>query len=93
MYILNISSNRHIDGNHKLIAWRFVIHGGIDGFSRQIVYLKCNDNNRAQTVLGVFREAVEQYGIPSHGRSDLGVENYEVARFMLDRRGLNRGKA
>ena len=22
----------HIDGNHKLIRWGFVIHGGIDGF-------------------------------------------------------------
>ena len=24
----------HIDGNHKLIKWRMVLHGGIDGFSR-----------------------------------------------------------
>ena len=24
----------HIDGNHKLIRWRSVIHGGIDGCSR-----------------------------------------------------------
>jgi hypothetical protein len=24
----------HIDGNHKLIRWKIVIHGGIDGFSR-----------------------------------------------------------
>ncbi|KAL1006950.1 hypothetical protein UPYG_G00079560, partial [Umbra pygmaea] len=23
----------HIDGNHKLIRWRIVIHGGIDGYS------------------------------------------------------------
>ena len=22
----------HIDGNHKLVRWQFVIHGGIDGF-------------------------------------------------------------
>ena len=28
----------HIDGNHKLIKWRFVIHGGIDGYSRVIVF-------------------------------------------------------
>ena len=28
----------HIDGHHKLIRWRFVVHGGIDGFSRTIVY-------------------------------------------------------
>lgn len=30
----------HIDGNHKLINWKFVIHGGIDGFSRLIVFLR-----------------------------------------------------
>ena len=30
----------HIDGNHKLIRWGFVIHGGIDGFSRKIMYLR-----------------------------------------------------
>ena len=29
----------HIDSNHKLISWRFVIHGCIDGYSRAIVYL------------------------------------------------------
>ena len=31
----------HIDSNHKLISWRFIIHGCIDGFSRTIIYLKC----------------------------------------------------
>ena len=28
--------------------WRLVIHGGVDGYSRMIVYLRCN---RAVTVL------------------------------------------
>ena len=31
----------HIDGNHKLIHWKLVIHAGMDGFSRCIVYIKC----------------------------------------------------
>ena len=44
----------HIDGNHKLICWRFIIHGGIDGFSRTIVYLNCVINNNAETVLSCF---------------------------------------
>ena len=26
----------HLDGYHKLIRWRFVVHGGIDGYSRLI---------------------------------------------------------
>ena len=28
----------HIDSHHKLIRWRFVIHGAIDGFSSTITY-------------------------------------------------------
>ena len=29
----------HIDGYHKLIKWKIVIHGGVDGYSRVPVYL------------------------------------------------------
>ena len=64
-----------------------VVHGGIDGFSRLVVYLKCSTNNREETVACLFRDAVYQYGLPSRVRSDRGTENYEVGRFML----LNRG--
>ena len=28
----------HIDGNHKLVKWQLVIHGGIDGYSRLITF-------------------------------------------------------
>ena len=41
----------HLDGNHKLIKWRLVIHRAIDGFSRMITFLQCSSNNRAETVL------------------------------------------
>ncbi|XP_076864538.1 uncharacterized protein LOC143516675 [Brachyhypopomus gauderio] len=80
----------HIDGNHKLIRWRFVIHGGIDGFSRVIVYLAVATNNYATTVLDAFLDAVNQYGMPSRVRSDKGGENIEVAHFMVQNRGENR---
>ncbi|KAL2076327.1 hypothetical protein ACEWY4_028079 [Coilia grayii] len=80
----------HIDGNHKLIRWRFVIHGGIDGFSRLVVFLSAATNNRATTVLESFLGAVQQYGIPSRVRSDKGRENIEVASFMVENRGPNR---
>ena len=90
--ITYIYSSRHLDGNHKLIQpYRFIIHGGIDGFSRLVVFLKASTNNRAVTVLNCFREAVNQYSLPSRVRTDLGLENTEVARFMLQSRGLNRG--
>ena len=62
---------RHIDGDHKLIQpYRFVIHGGIDGFPRLTVFLQASTNNRAGTVLQLFLEAVESYNLPSGVRSD-----------------------
>ena len=83
----------HIDGNHKLIRWRFVVHGGIDGYSRVPVYLKVAPNSKADTVLSAFLEAVSQYGLPSRVRADCGGENVEVERFMLahPERGPHRG--
>ena len=82
---------RHIDGHHKLIRWRFVIHGGIDGYSRIIVYLRCNTNNKASTVLELFEAAIAAQGQPSRVRSDFGIENVDVARFMLHIKAINRG--
>lgn len=85
----------HIDGYHKLIRWRFVIHGGIDGFSRLIMYLKVAANNRANTVYGAFTEAVDEFGLPSRVRMDKGGENIMVASYMIEHqaRGPGRGSA
>lgn len=68
----------HVDGNHKLIRWRLVIHGGIDGYSRTIVFLNCSDNNRASTVLTAFTNAVRSHGLPERIRTDLGGENVDI---------------
>lgn len=83
----------HIDGNHKLVRWRIVIHGGIDGFSRIPVYLAASTNNRAETVFQRFLEAVTTYGLPSRVRSDKGGENVLVSDYMLrhPHRGPGRG--
>lgn len=81
----------HVDGNHKMIRWRLVIHGGIDGFSRLVTYLQCSNNNRADTVTRCFLRATEEYGIPSRVRSDKGGENVGIWRFMEEVRGSNRG--
>ena len=81
----------HIDGNHKLVNWRFVIHGCTDGYSRAIVYLKCATNNLACTGLEFFIKGTHDFGIPLCVRGDHGVENVDVARFMVENRGDNRG--
>ena len=77
----------HIDGNHKLIRWRFVVHGGIDGYSRFIPFLHCSTNNRANTVLSCFKMGVEQCGLPKKVRSDHGGENVNVWRYMMEVHG------
>ena len=78
-----------IDGHHKLIRWRFVTHGGIDGYSRLIVYMKCSTNNKASTVYSQFLTAVNRFGLPSRVRTDCGTENLQVARHMLRHRGFD----
>ena len=51
-----------------------VTHGGIDGYSRMIIYLQCSGNNQADTVYRLFLKAVEEFGLPSRARSELGGE-------------------
>ena len=81
----------HIDGNHKMIRWRLVIHTAIDGYSRLIPYVHCANNNKSDTVPVLFQNACLTYGMPSRVRSDHGLENMGVARRMLECRGVNRG--
>ena len=59
------------------------------------MYLKCADNNRAETVLELFMEQIRTTGLPSRVRSDRDGENVQVASFMLQHpmRGPGRGSA
>ena len=50
---------------------------------------RCLPNNRALSVLSLFVEGVENFGLPLSVRCGHGMENIHVARFMLGRRGLN----
>ena len=78
---------------YSIFRWRFIIHGGIDGYSRMIVFLRCSTNNKASTVFELFQQAVQKFGLPSRVRSDKGGENVDVAMHMLTHplRGPNRG--
>ena len=80
----------HVDGNHKLIRYRIVIHVGIDGYSRSIVFVDANDNNRSTTVESLFLQTVETYGYPINIRTDLGGENVLVWRRMHSHWGTER---
>ena len=79
----------HIDTNHKLIRWHFVIAGGVDGYSRLIMFLHCADNNNADTLLSFFKKGVGEFVLPLRVRTDKGMENVKIADFMLQKRGLD----
>ena len=78
---------------HIFRRWRMVVHAGIDGYSRLIVYLSIANNNRASTVLELFSSAIKNYGLPSRVRCDKGGENVRVSEYMLQHplRGPGRG--
>ena len=81
----HVKSPNALCHNHKLIKWHIVIHGGIDGFSQLVVFLKASPNNESATVLNVFTGAIEQHGLPSCVRStsDMGTENVLVAMYII----------
>ena len=81
----------HIDGYHKLVRWKIVIHGGVDGYSRVVTYLQASTNNTADTALEAFRKGVLEYGLPSRVRTDKGGENVGIGEYMLHTRGTGRG--
>lgn len=68
-----------------------VIHGAIDGFSRMVTYLNIVLDNSARTALKPFLKACEEHGIPSRVRTDHGLENLDIATFMIAHRGVGRG--
>lgn len=81
----------HVDSHHKLIRWKIVIHGAIDGYSRVVPYLKVAGNNRSDTAFSGFLLGVDRYGLPSRLRCDKGGENVLIAEYMVTHRGTGRG--
>ena len=81
----------HIDSGHKLIRYKLITHVCIDGKTRLIVYASCCNNNKADTVLFLFQNGVEKWGLPSRVRCDYGMENFYVGQYMIEHRGEGRG--
>lgn len=79
----------HVDTNHKLIRWGLIVAAGIDGFSRLVTFIRCVDNNKADTLLLAFQEGVENYGVPRRVRTDKGMENVKIADYMIERVGAD----
>ncbi len=70
-----------------------MIRGCVDGYSLRIMFLKASTNNRSDTVLDLFVQAVAVHGLPSRVHSDRGEENVTVATYMLQHplRSVGRG--
>jgi hypothetical protein len=67
----------HCDGYDKLKPFGFPIHGGIDGFSRKVLWLRVvSSNNNPGTIAGLYLKAVKDLGaFPHCVRTDCGTEN------------------
>ena len=70
----------HLDGNDKLKPYGICIHGCIDGYSREILWLRAyKTNNDPKVIAGYYLEAVcAKNGCPKVIRADRGTENGHV---------------
>ena len=79
----------HIDGSDKLKPYGLCIHGGIDGYSRSILWLEVGiSNNEPAVIAEYFVDCVKAAGGTARiVRADLGTENTYVAviqRFLCN---------
>lgn len=67
----------HIDGYDNLSKYGIKIHGCIDGFSRQIIWLKASVSNKNLNIIAhYYIESIKRYGVcPRRVRADMGTEN------------------
>ncbi|XP_061176268.1 uncharacterized protein LOC133185191 [Saccostrea echinata] len=70
----------HIDGYDKLSRYGIKIHGCIDGFSRQIIWLKAGGSNKNPNIIAhYYIESIRKYGVcPRRVRADMGTENVYI---------------
>lgn len=70
----------HLDGYDKLKPYGIAIHGCIDGFSRNVTWLKAGTtNNDPKVIAGYFMTTIlKLQGCPMTIRGDFGTENGHV---------------
>ncbi len=49
---------------------------------------KVSSNNNAETMFQAFEQGVAEFGLPSRIRMDKGGENVEVARHIVEEKGI-----
>lgn len=74
----------HIDSYDKLKPYGICINGCIDGFSRQMIWLKAYHNNSdPRLIAGYYMESIrETEGCPAVLRTDFGTENSIIKRIQ-----------
>jgi hypothetical protein len=62
------------------VNWNVQIHGCIDGFSRQIIWLKVGVSNTNPNIIAhYYIESIRKYEVyPRRVRADMGTENVHV---------------
>lgn len=66
-------------------------HGGIDGYSRVVTYLKAATNNSSSRALSAFLQGIDSYGLPSRVFADQGGVNVLIAEYMVQKKGQVKG--
>ena len=79
----------HVDGYDKLKPYGFAIHGGIDGFSRKVLWLEVgSSNNNPKVVVRYYlRTLLELETMPCIIRCDKGTENVHIRDLQVCFRG------
>ena len=74
----------HIDGHDKLKPQGFSIHGGIDGFSRRVLWLEISTSNKMPEVIAkYYLDAVKRNDLPVNVKPGDGTEHSLVQPIHL----------
>ncbi|XP_065831019.1 uncharacterized protein [Oscarella lobularis] len=75
----------HVDGYDNLKRFGFLIHGGIDGFSRRLMWLRLvGSNNNPLHIADLFLDCVFlNRCCPAVVRSDYGTENTLLSKMQM----------